>query len=130
MKVIRQNRYRVKPTHPDYELFLHHMRESRSVYNFANFLVRQGYFRRSGKKFNTEFLDEFNDDPSLRTEIEAYFEEGKNFTSRLHRILCAIARRWECDINAKVVQNVVRHLQADWSSFFELLKKKKDGSYS
>lgn len=129
MEVLRQNRYRVKPTHPDYELFLRHMRESRSVYNFANFLVRQGYFRRRGKKFNAEFLEEFNDDLSLRTEIEAYFEEGKTFTSRLHRILCAVARRWECDINAKVVQNIVRHLQADWSSFFELLKKKKDGLY-
>ena len=129
MKVIRQNRYRVKPTHPDYNIFLRHMKESRSVYNFANFLIRQGYFRRSGKKFNAEFLDEFNDDSSLRTEIEALFEEGKNFTSRLHRILCAVARRWECDINAKIVQGVVRHLQADWASFFELLKKKKDGSY-
>ena len=127
MKVIRQNRYRVKPTHPDYELFLRHMKESRAVYNFANFLVRQGYFRRSGKKFNTEFLDEFNNDLSLRAEIEAYFEEGKTFTSRLHRILCAVARRLECDINAKIVQNIVRHLQADWSAFFELLKKKKDG---
>lgn len=127
MEVLRQNRYRVKPTHPDYKLFLRHMKESRAVYNFANFLVRQGYFRRSGKKFNTEFLDEFNDDLSLRTEIEAYFEEGKAFTSRLHRILCIVARRWECDINAKIVQNIVRHLQADWASFFELLKKKKDG---
>ena len=129
MKVLRQNRYRVKPTHPDYSLFLRHMKESRAVYNFANFLVRQGYFRRKGKKFNAEFLNEFNDDPSLRTEIETCFKEGKNFTSRLHRILCVIARRWKCDINAKIVQGVVRHLQADWTSFFELLKKKKDGSY-
>ena len=129
MKVLRQNRYRVKLTHPDYALFLRHMKESRAVYNFANFLVRQGYFRRKGKKFNTEFLNEFNDDPSLCTEIETYFKEGKNFTSRLHRILCVIARRWKCDINAKIVQGVIRHLQADWISFFELLKKKKDGSY-
>ena len=74
MKVLRQNRYRVKPTHPDYEIFLRHMKESRAIYNFANFLVRQGYFRRSGKKFNAEFLDEFDDEPSLRTEIDAYFE--------------------------------------------------------
>lgn len=130
MKVLRQNRYHVKKTHPDYDLLLNHMRDSKAVYNFANYLVRQRYFRRIGRNFNESFLDEFADDATLQAEIQAYLDGSKMFSSLLKRIVCAVARRFGCKINAKVVQNVVDKLHADWAAFFELIKRKKDGSYN
>ena len=130
MKVFRQNRYHVKETHPDYDLLLHHMRDSKAVYNFANYLVRQRYFRKTGRNFNERFLDEFADDATLQAEIQAYMDGDKMFSSLLKRIVCTVARRFGCRINAKVVQNVVDKLHADWAAFFELIKRKKDGSYN
>lgn len=130
MKVFRQNRYHVKETHPDYDLLLHHMRDSKAVYNFANYLVRQRYFRKTGRNFNERFLDEFADDATLQAEMQAYMDGSKMFSSLLKRIVCAVARRFGCRINAKVVQNVVDKLHADWEAFFELIKRKKDGSYN
>lgn len=107
MKVLRQNRYHIKKTHPDYELLLDHMRDSKAVYNFANYLVRQRYFRRTGRNSNEKFLDEFADDPVLQAEIQIYLDGDKMFSSLLKRIVCVAARRFGCKIIAKVVQNVV-----------------------
>ena len=129
MKVLRQNRYHVKNTHPDYELLLDHMRDSKAVYNFANYLVRQRYFRRTGRNFNENFLDEFADDSALQADIQTYLDGDKMFSSLLKNIVCAVARRFGCKIIAKVVQNVVDKLHEDWNSFFELLKRKKNGDY-
>ena len=129
MKVLRQNRYHVKKTHTDYELLLEHMRDSKAVYNFANYLVRQRYFMKTGRNFNEKFLDEFADNPVLQAEIQTYLDGDKMFSSLLKRIVCAVARRFGCKINAKVVQNVVDKLHEDWNSFFELLKRKKNGDY-
>ena len=129
MKVLRQNRYYVKKTHPDYELLLDYMRDSKAVYNFANFLVRQRYFRKIGRNFNEKFLDEFANDPALQSDIRAYLDGDKMFPSLLKRIVCVFACRFDCKINAKVVQNVVDKLHANWNSFFELLKRKKNGDY-
>ena len=52
------------------------------------------------------------------------------FSSLLKRIVCTVALRFGCKINTKVVQNVVDKLHADWVAFFELIKRKKDGSYN
>ena len=129
MKVLRQNRYHIKKTHPDYELLLNHMRDSKAVYNFANYLVRQRYFRKIGQNFNERFFDEFADDLKLQSKIQAYLDGDKMFSSLLKRIVCVVALRFGCKINTKVVQNVVDKLHADWNSFFELLKRKKNGDY-
>ena len=129
MKVLRQNRYHIKKTHPDYELLLDHMRDSKAVYNFANYLVRQRYFRRTGRNFNENFLDEFADEPVLQADIQTYLDGNKMLSSLLKNIVCAVARRFGCKIIAKVVQNVVDKLHEDWNSFFEVLKRKKNGDY-
>ena len=103
MKVLRQNRYHINKTHPDYELLLDHMRDSKVIYNFANYLIRQRYFRKTGRNFNENFLDEFADDPKLQDEIQTYLDGNKMFSSLLKNIVCAVARRFGCKIIAKVV---------------------------
>ena len=94
MKVLRQNRYHVKRTHPDCELLLDHMRDSKAVYNFANYLVRQRYFRRTGRNFNEKFLDEFADVPALQADIQTYLDGDKMFSSLLKRSGWSVARRF------------------------------------
>lgn len=47
MKVKRTGRFKVKASHPDYEMIKIHTFEAKEIYNYANYIVRQLYFKNS-----------------------------------------------------------------------------------
>ena len=127
MKVKRTGRFKVKISHPDYEMIKLHTVEAKEIYNYANYIIRQLYFKKSGKhEYSTKFIEEY---PELNKDFEAYLKENKQFTSTFHRIICNFSRIKEYSLNSKMVQGIVNILKRDWNSYWKLLKLKIDGKY-
>ena len=127
MKVKRTGRFKVKASHPDYEMIRNHTIEAKEIYNYANYIIRQLYFKNSGNhKYSLEFIHEY---PELKEDFEAYLKESGQFTSTFYRIVCNFSRIKEHSLNSKMVQNVVDTLKRDWKSYWKLLKLKIEGKY-
>ena len=127
MKVKRTGKFKVKASHPDYELIRFHTIEAKEIYNYANYIIRQLYFKNSGNhKYSLEFIYEY---PKLNKDFEIYLKENKQFTSTFYRIICNFSRIKEHSLNSKMVQNVVDILKRDWKSYWKLLKLKIKGKY-
>lgn len=110
MKVKKTGRFKVKKSHPDYELIRNHTAEAKEIYNYANYVIRQLYFRNSGN--------------------HTYLSEKSQFTSTFYRIICNFSRIKEYSLNSKMVQGVVVNiLKRDWKSYWKLLKLKAEGKY-
>ena len=127
MKVKRTGRFKVKASHPDYELIKIHTIEAKEVYNYANYIIRQIYFKNSeNHDYSMEFIYEY---PELNEDFETYLKENNQLTSTSYRIICNFSRIKEHSLSSKMVQNVVDILKRDWKSYWKLLKLKINGKY-
>ena len=127
MKVKRTGRFKVKASHPDYELIKVHTIEAKEIYNYANYIIRQIYFKNSeNHEYSMEFIHEY---PELNKDFEIYLKESKKFTSTFYRIICNFSRIKGHSLNSKMVQGIVNILKRDWKSYWKLLKLKTVGKY-
>lgn len=127
MKVKRAGKFRVKENHPDYELIKLHTIEAKEIYNYANYIIRQLYFKNSkNHEYSMDFINEY---PELNEDFEIYLKENGQFTSTFYRIICNFSKIKEYSLNSKMVQGTVNILKRDWKSYWRLLKLKTDGKY-
>lgn len=128
MNVIRTVKFNIKKTHVDYEYIKTQLIESKEVYNFANYILRQLYFKNSnGHKYSLEFIDEY---PTLKDLLLEYVNENKQFTTLFYKIICEFSKLKNYSINTKIVQNIVDKLKTDWFSYWRLLGMKKSTLYN
>ena len=128
MKVKRVVKFNIKKSHIDYDYIKIQLIESKEIYNFANYVLRQLYFKNSNKhKYSLGFIEEY---PTLKELFLEYIDENKQFTSILYKIICEFSKLKRYSINLKIVQNIVDKLKNDWTSYWALLKEKKDKTYN
>ena len=128
MKVKRVVKFNIKKSHIDYDYIKIQLIESKEIYNFANYILRQIYFKNThNHKYSLEFV---NDYPSLKELFLQYIEENKQFTTLFYKIICEFSKLKQYSINLKIVQNIVDKLKNDWTSYWALLKAKKDKTYN
>lgn len=127
MIVTRTIKYHIRPSHIDYNLIKQQTDESRQIYNYANYILRQVYFSKSDKnKYSFDFINEY---PQLTHLLVDYLTDDKQFSSLFSKIICEFSKLKCFSINQKIVQGIVRKLQADWQSYWKLLSKKKVKTY-
>ena len=128
MKVKRVVKFNIKKSHADYKYIKTQLIESKEVYNFANYILRQLYFKNSNKqKYSLGFIDEY---PSLKGLFSKYIEDNKQFSSIFYKIICEFSKLKQYSINLKIVQNIVDKLKNDWTSYWKLLGMKKNKTYN
>ena len=128
MKVKRVVKFNIKKSHIDYDYIKIQLIESKEIYNFANYILRQIYFKNThNHKYSLNFI---NDYPSLKELFLQYIEENKQFTTLFYKIICEFSKLKRYSINSKIVQNIVDKLKNDWTSYWALLKAKKDKTYN
>ena len=128
MKVKRVVKFNIKKSHIDYDYIKIQLIESKEIYNFANYILRQLYFKNSNKhKYSLSFIEEY---PTLKELFLQYIDENKQFTSIFYKIICEFSKLKRYSINLKIVQNIVDKLKNDWTSYWALLKAKKDKTYN
>lgn len=128
MKVKRVVKFNIKKSHIDYQYIKVQLIESKEIYNFANYILRQIYFKNThNHKYSLEFV---NDYPSLKELFLQYIEENKQFTTLFYKIICEFSKLKQYSVNSKIVQNIVDKLKNDWTSYWGLLKAKKDKTYN
>jgi len=128
MKVKRVVKFNIKKSHIDYDYIKIQLIESKEIYNFANYILRQIYFKNTNNhKYSLNFINEY---PSLKELFLQYIEENKQFTTLFYKIICEFSKLKGYSINSKIVQNIVDKLKNDWTSYWQLLKAKKDKTYN
>ena len=128
MKVKRVVKFNIKKSHIDYDYIKIQLIESKEIYNFANYVLRQLYFKNSNKhKYSLSFIEEY---PTLKELFLQYIDENKQFTTLFYKIICEFSKLKRYSINSKIVQNIVDKLKNDWTSYWALLKAKKDKTYN
>ena len=126
MIVKRVVKFNIKKNHVDYDYIKQQLIESKEIYNYANYIIRQIFFKKSkNHKFSLDFIDEY---PELKDLFIQYIEEDKQFTSLFRKIIRKFVKLKEFSVNTKIVQDIVRKLNSDWNSYwalFNLVKNKK-----
>ena len=127
MIVKRIIKFNIKKNHVDYNYIKQQLIESKEIYNYANYIIRQLFFQKSkNHKFSLDFVDEY---PELKDLFTKYIEEDKQFTTLFCKIIRKFARLKKFSINSKIVQSIVRKLNSDWNSYWGLLKLVKNKQY-
>ena len=127
MKVKRIVRFNIKKSHIDYKYIKTQLIESKEIYNFANYVLRQLYFKNSNNhKYSLNFIEEY---PTLKELFLEYIDENKQFSTIFYKIICEFSKLKQYSINLKIVQNIVDKLKNDWTSYWKLLKMKKNKTY-
>ena len=127
MIVKRVVKFNIKKNHVDYNYIKQQLIESKEIYNYANYIIRQIFFKKSkNNKYNMDFVDKY---PELKALFTKYIEEDKQFTGLFCRIIRKFAKLNEFSINSKIVQDIVRKLNSDWNSYWALLKLVKNKQY-
>ena len=127
MIVKRVVKFNIKKNHVDYNYIKQQLIESKEIYNYANYIIRQIFFKKSkNHQFSLDFVDEY---PELKDLFLKYIEEDKQFTSLFYNIICKFARLKEFSVNAKIVQNIVDKLKSDWNSYWALFNLMKNKQY-
>ena len=127
MKVKRIVKFNIKKSHIDYKYIKTQLIESKEIYNFANYILRQLYFKNSNKhKYSLNFIEEY---PTLKELFLEYIDENKQFSTLFYKIICEFSKLKQYSINLKIVQNIVDKLKNDWTSYWKLLKMKKNKTY-
>lgn len=128
MIVKRIVKYHIKTSHPDFNYIKLQLIESKEIYNFANFILRQIYFKNSkNHKYSLNFIEEY---PILKELFLKYINENKQFTSLFYKIICEFAKIKKYTINLKIVQNIIDKLKSDWTSYWKLLRMRKNYTYN
>ena len=90
MTVKRVVKFNIKKNHVDYNYIKQQLIESKEIYNYANYIIRQIFFKKSkNHKFSLDFVDEY---PELKDLFTKYIEEDKQFTTLFRNIICKFAR--------------------------------------
>ena len=127
MKVKRIVKFNIKKSHIDYKYIKTQLIESKEIYNFANYILRQLYFKNSNKyKYSLNFIEEY---PTLKELFLEYIDENKQFSILFYKIICEFSKLRQYSINLKIVQNIVDKLKNDWTSYWKLLKMKNNKTY-
>ena len=127
MKVKRIVKFNIKKSHIDYKYIKTQLIESKEIYNFANYVLRQLYFKNSNKhKYSLNFIEEY---PTLKELFLKYVYENKQFSTLFYKIICEFSKLRQYSINLKIVQNIVDKLKNDWTSYWKLLKMKNNKTY-
>ena len=127
MTVKRIVKFNIKKNHVDYNYIKQQLIESKEIYNYANYIIRQIFFKKSkNNSYSLDFITEYSELKDLFTK---YIEENKQFTSLFYNIICKFARLKEFSVNAKIVQNIVDKLKSDWNSYWALFNLMKNKQY-
>ena len=120
-------KFNIKKNHVDYNYIKQQLIESKEIYNYANYIIRQIFFKKSkNHQFSLDFVDEY---PELKDLFTKYIEEDKQFTTLFCKIIRKFARLKEFSINSKIVHSIIRKLKADWDSYWGLLNLAKNKKY-
>ena len=127
MVVKRIVKFNIKKNHVDYNYIKQQLIESKEIYNYANYIIRQLFFKKSkNHRYSLDFITEY---PELKDLFLNYIEEDKQFTSLFHNIICKFARLKEFSLSAKIVQGIVNKLKSNWNSYWALLNLAKNKQY-
>ena len=123
MKVKRVVKFNIKKSHIDYQYIKIQLIESKEIYNFANYILRQIYFKNTNNyKYSLNFI---NDYPSLKELFLQYIEENKQFTTLFYKIICEFSKLKQYSINSKIVQNIVDKLKKRLDFLLGITKSEK-----
>ena len=127
MIVKRVVKFNIKKNHVDYNYIKQQLIESKEIYNYANYIIRQIFFKKSKKhQFSLDFVDEY---PELKDLFIQYIEEDKQFTSLFNKIIRKFAKLKEFSVNTKIVHSIIRKLNSDWDSYWALFNLVKNNQY-
>ena len=127
MIVKRVVKFNIKKNHVDYNYIKQQLIESKEIYNYANYIIRQIFFKKSkNHQFSLDFVDEY---PELKDLFTQYIEEDKQFTTLFCKIIRKFAKLKEFSINSKIIQSIIRRLNADWNSYWALFNLVKNEKY-
>ena len=127
MIVKRIIKFNIKKNHVDYNYIKQQLIESKEIYNYANYIIRQLFFKKSkNHQFSLDFVDEY---PELKDLFTKYIEEDKQFTTLFYKIIHKFAKLKEFSINTKIIHSIIRRLKADWDSYWALLNLAKNKQY-
>ena len=127
MIVKRIIKFNIKKNHVDYNYIKQQLIESKEIYNYANYIIRQLFFKKSkNHQFSLDFVDEY---PELKDLFTKYIEEDKQFTTLFYKIIRKFAKLKEFSINTKIIHSIIRRLKADWDSYWALLNLAKNKQY-
>jgi len=127
MIVKRVVKFNIKKNHVDYNYIKQQLIESKEIYNYANYIIRQLFFKKSkNNSYNLDFVDEYSE---LKDLFIQYIEEDKQFTSLFYKIIRKFAKLKEFSVNTKIVHSIIRKLKSDWDSYWALLKLAKNKQY-
>ena len=127
MIVKRVVKFNIKKNHIDYNYIKQQLIESKEIYNYANYIIRQIFFKKSkNNKYNMDFVDEY---PELKDLFSKYIEEDKQFTSLFYKIIRKFAKLKEFSVNTKIIHSIIRKLNSDWNSYWALLNLIKNKQY-
>ena len=127
MIVKRVVKFNIKKNHIDYNYIKQQLIESKEIYNYANYIIRQIFFKKSkNNKYNMDFVDEY---PELKDLFSKYIEEDKQFTSLFYKIIRKFAKLKEFSVNTKIIHSIIRKLNSDWNSYWGLLNLAKNKKY-
>ena len=127
MIVKRVVKFNIKKNHVDYNYIKQQLIESKEIYNYANYIIRQIFFKKSkNHQFSLDFIDEY---PELKDLFIQYIEEDKQFTSLFRKIIRKFAKLKEFSVNTKIVHSIIRKLNSDWNSYWALLNLVKHKQY-
>ena len=127
MIVKRVVKFNIKKNHVDYNYIKQQLIESKEIYNYANYIIRQLFFQKlKNHQFSLDFIDEY---PELKDLFTKYIEEDKQFTTLFCKIIRKFAKLKEFSINSKIIQSIIRRLNSDWNSYWALLNLVKNKQY-
>ena len=127
MIVKRVVKFNIKKNHVDYNYIKQQLIESKEIYNYANYVVRQIFFKKSkNHKFSLDFIDEY---PELKDLFLQYIEEDKQFTSLFYKIIRKFSKLKGFFVNTKIIHSILNRLKFDWNSYWGLLDLVKNKQY-
>ena len=127
MIVKRVVKFNIKKNHVDYNYIKQQLIESKEIYNYANYIIRQIFFKKSKNHlYNLDFITEY---PELKDLFLKYIEEDKQFTTLFYKIIRKFAKLKEFSVNTKIIHSIIRKLNSDWNSYWALFNLAKNKQY-
>ena len=127
MTVKKIVKFNIKKNHVDYNYIKQQLIESKEIYNYANYIIRQLFFKKSkNHRYNLDFITEY---PELKDLFLNYIDEDKQFTTLFCKIIRKFAKLKEFSINSKIVHSIIRRLKSDWDSYWALFNLVKNKQY-
>ena len=127
MIVKRVVKFNIKKNHVDYNYIKQQLIESKEIYNYANYVIRQIFFKKSkNHRYSLDFITEY---PELKDLFLNYIDEDKQFTTLFYKIIRKFVKLKEFSVNTKIVHSIIRRLNFDWNSYWGLLNLAKNKQY-